>query len=77
MFAGGTTEPAAVTESDLYIISILKPHLLALGLRFVGIDIIGDKLIEVNITSPTCLQEMSRFNKEDLAVKVIKEIMNV
>ncbi|MBT5855810.1 glutathione synthase [bacterium] len=77
MFAGGTTEPAVVTESDLYIISILKPHLLALGLRFVGIDIIGDKLIEVNITSPTCLQEMSRFNKEDLAVKVIKEIMNV
>jgi len=51
-----------ITAKDREIITQLKPHLLALGLRFVGIDVIGDYLIEVNVTSPTCLQELNALD---------------
>ncbi len=71
LFAGGITKPAEVTSSDQEIIDHLAPHLKKLGLFFVGIDILGDKLIEVNVTSPTCLQEMSRYLGKDLAKEVV------
>ncbi len=70
-FAGGKPMPTAITAQDQKIIKALKPHLQALGLYFVGIDIIGDYLIEVNVTSPTCLQEMNRLYKVRLENKVI------
>ncbi len=60
--AGGTAHPAQITARDQEIIHKIQPHLLRLGLRFVGIDILGDCLTEVNVTSPTCLQEINRFN---------------
>jgi len=70
-FAGGKPEPATITAQDKKIISILKPHLQRLGLYFVGIDILGDYLIEVNVTSPTCLQEINRLHNIKLEEKVI------
>lgn len=73
-FAGGEAKPAEVTERDQEIISILKPHLLELGLHFVGIDVIGDYLIEVNVTSPTCLQEMNRLYDVALEEQVIRYV---
>ncbi len=71
-FAGGHPEKAVITARDKKIISVLKPHLQKLGLYFVGIDIIGDYLIEVNVTSPTCLQEMNRLYNQRLEEKVIE-----
>ncbi len=71
LFAGGKAEPADVTASDARIIETIRPHLLELGLHFVGIDVIGEKLIEVNVTSPTCLQEMNRFSSQHLEDRVI------
>jgi len=70
-FAGGKPMPAAITARDEEIVRILKPHLQALGLFFVGIDILGEYLIEVNVTSPTCLQEMNRLYNVKLQEKVI------
>lgn len=70
-FAGGHPQKAAINARDKKIISVLKPHLKKLGLYFVGIDIIGDYLIEVNVTSPTCLQEMDRLYNQNLEEKVI------
>jgi glutathione synthase len=72
LFAGGRAEPASVTAQDRKIIDVLKPHLQRLGLYFVGIDVIGLYLIEVNVTSPTCLQEMSRFANQPLEDQVIR-----
>ncbi|MEW5894652.1 MAG: glutathione synthase [Candidatus Omnitrophota bacterium] len=60
IFAGGQCFPASVTGNDWKIIQWLRPGLIELGLFFVGIDIIGDYLIEINVTSPTCLQEINR-----------------
>ena len=71
LFAGGKAYPADITKRDRDIIKILKPHLRSLGLFFVGIDIIGDYLIEVNVTSPTCLQEMNQLYGLQLEKKVI------
>jgi glutathione synthase len=70
-YAGGKPMPASINARDKKIIALLKPHLKKLGLHFVGIDILGDYLIEVNVTSPTCLQEMNRLYDLKLEEKVI------
>jgi glutathione synthase len=70
-FSGGKPLPAKITPRDLLIIDTLKPELERLGLFFVGIDILGDYLIEVNVTSPTCLQEMNRFANQHLEDQVM------
>ncbi len=71
IFAGGSCQPAQMTARDKQIMATLKPHLLELGLYFVGIDMLGDYLIEVNVTSPTCLQEMNKLYHQHLERKVI------
>lgn len=71
-FAGGKPHPAEITDRDREIIEEIKPQLQRLGLYFVGIDIIGDYLIEVNVTSPTCLQEMNRLYHKQLEDDVIE-----
>jgi len=69
--AGGKALPTVITPTERRICERLKPHLQELGIFFAGIDIIGEKLIEVNVTSPTCLREMQSFTTENLAAKVI------
>ncbi len=71
-FSGGKPLATQVTARDREIIGVLKPELAKLGLYFVGIDIIGDYLIEVNVTSPTCLQEMNRLYDKQLEDDVIR-----
>ena len=71
-FAGGHAEKATITDREQEIIATLKPHLQQLGLYFVGIDILGDYLVEVNVTSPTGIQEASHFAGEPLEDKVIE-----
>ena len=71
-FSGGKPLSIDITKRDQEIIDHLRPELKRLGLHFVGIDIIGDYLIEVNITSPTCLQEMNKLYHCHLEDSVIK-----
>ena len=71
-FAGGTACPVELGARDHVIIDALRPHLLSLGLHFVGIDVIGEFLIEVNVTSPTCLQEMNQLYGLQLEDRVIE-----
>jgi len=56
--AGGRGEPRPLTESDWDIARRVGPTLKAKGLIFVGLDIIGDRLTEINVTSPTCIREI-------------------
>ena len=74
MDAGGTANPSTLTERDHEIVAALKPSLVEEGVFFAGIDIIGDMLIEVNVTSPTGLQEMSRFDGEDYHHRIIEAL---
>lgn len=56
--AGGRGEARPLSESDWAIARAVGPALKAKGLIFVGLDIIGDKLTEINVTSPTCIREI-------------------
>jgi glutathione synthase len=56
--AGGRGEARPLTESDWAIARAVGPRLKAKGLIFVGLDIIGDRLTEINVTSPTCIREI-------------------
>lgn len=69
--AGGEAVATNITSRDRLIADTLKSELLRLGLYFVGIDIIGDHLIEVNVTSPTGIREMDRLYGVSLEDKVI------
>jgi glutathione synthase len=68
---GGRVEPCDVTAEELLMIGSLAPRLKHDGLVFVGLDVIGGRLTEVNVTSPTGIQELSRHRNEDVAAKVI------
>ncbi|MCQ8878134.1 glutathione synthase [Pseudoalteromonas shioyasakiensis] len=56
--AGGRGEARPISDSDLKIAQAVAPTLKAKGLIFVGLDIIGDKLTEINVTAPTCVKEI-------------------
>ncbi|MFB6435088.1 MAG: glutathione synthase [Candidatus Malihini olakiniferum] len=56
--AGGRGEARLLTERDWEIASAVAPTLKQKGLIFVGLDLIGDRLIEINVTSPTCVREI-------------------
>jgi glutathione synthase len=68
---GGGVEPTSVTREELAVIEAMASKLRADGLHFVGIDMIGGKLTEVNVTSPTGIQELSRHVGRDVAADVI------
>lgn len=67
MHVGGRPEPVGMTSRDLEICEALGPELKQRGLIFVGIDVIGDVLTEINVTSPTGIREVKRFGGADIA----------
>jgi glutathione synthase len=67
MHAGGRPEAIDLTDRDREICATLSPHLKQLGLIFVGIDVIGDMLTEINVTSPTGIREVQKFGGADIA----------
>ncbi len=62
LHVGGRAEKAELTPRDLEICAAIGPTLAERGLVFVGIDVIGRYLTEINVTSPTGIQEINRFN---------------
>lgn len=58
--AGGRGEGVPLSERDRWIAAQVAPELRRRGLRFVGLDVIGDYLTEINVTSPTCARELDR-----------------
>jgi glutathione synthase len=56
--AGGRGEGRPLSERDLWIAGRVGPEMKRLGMLFVGLDVIGDWLTEVNVTSPTCAREL-------------------
>jgi glutathione synthase len=70
MHVGGRPEKVELTARDKEICERIGPTLKEQGLIFVGIDVIGDYLTEINVTSPTGLQEIQRFDGTDLAAAI-------
>ena len=67
LHVGGRAEPVAMNARDLAICATIGPELKNRGLIFAGIDVIGDYLTEINVTSPTGIQELRRFGGPDAA----------
>ena len=62
LHVGGTALQSTLTPREEEICAAIGPTLKERGLIFVGIDVIGDYMTEINVTSPTCLQEINRFD---------------
>jgi len=71
--AGARGAGIDLSDRDLWICAQVGPALRAQGLLFVGLDIIGDYLTEINVTSPTCIRELDKLYNADIA----GQLMNV
>jgi glutathione synthase len=71
MAAGGRADKTEITDRERQICTQLAPQLQRDGLIFVGIDIIGGYLTEVNVTSPTGIREIDRLSGTDLGAQVV------
>ena len=67
MHTGGESEPAEVTDKMLRMVEIVRPKLVSDGMFLVGLDIVEDKLIEINVFSPGGLGSSSQFAGVDFA----------
>ncbi|MGL4827175.1 MAG: glutathione synthase [Vibrionaceae bacterium] len=72
--AGGRGEARPLSETDWQIARAVAPTLKAKGLIFVGLDVIGDKLTEINVTSPTCIKEIEAAYPIDITGKLFDAI---
>ena len=72
--AGGTAKGQSLTERDRWICQQVGPTLKEKGLIFVGIDVIGDYLTEINVTSPTCIRELDAQFGLDIATDLMNAI---
>lgn len=74
MHVGGKPEKVALTDRDREICAAIGPLLREKGQIFVGIDVIGDWLTEINVTSPTGIQELERFDGINITAKIWEAI---
>lgn len=77
--AGGTGVAQPLTARDREIAEALGPALQDKGLMLVGLDVIGDYLTEINVTSPTCMQEIADqtgFNSADMMIDALEKLSN-
>mgnify|MGYP000161767740 FL=1 len=74
MHVGGRPEKVALTDRDREICAAIGPLLREKGQVFVGIDVIGNWLTEINVTSPTGIQELERFDGTNIAAKIWEAI---
>lgn len=72
--AGGRGEARPLTERDRWIAAQVGPTLREKGLLFVGLDVIGDYLTEINVTSPTCIREIDAAYNTDIGGKLMDAI---
>ena len=69
---GGRVVPTTLTDGEERLVSVVGPRLREVGLHFVGLDLIGEKLIEINVTSPTGIQELGRLAGSHPELSVIE-----
>jgi glutathione synthase len=70
--AGATTRGQPLSERDQWLCDQVGPELRARGLIFVGIDVIGDYITEINVTSPTCIRELDRDFEINISAKLFE-----
>jgi glutathione synthase len=74
MSAGGKAAKAKVTDDMLHMVDVVRPKLVADGMFLVGLDIVGDKLMEINVFSPGGLGSAQSLVEVDFAPIIIEEL---
>ena len=74
LHVGGEAKKTVISNKEMEICEIIGPELIQRGLLLVGIDIIGNKLTEINVTSPTGFREIQKFSNINLAKKLIESL---
>jgi glutathione synthase len=74
--AGGTGRPQPLAPSDIALAEKIAPVLVEKGILFCGLDVIGDKVTEINITSPTCVREIEAVYNSGVLSKLFNAIEN-
>ena len=74
--AGGRGEGRPLTDRDRWIAEQVGPELVRRGLNFVGIDVIGNYLTEINVTCPTCIRELDAQFGLDIAGDLVDSLAN-
>jgi glutathione synthase len=72
--AGGTGHGVPLDERDRWIVEQLAPRLVAAGIWFAGLDVIGEFLTEINVTSPTCIRELDRIYGINISAQLMDRI---
>jgi len=72
--AGGTAQGVALSDRDRWIVAQVAPRLREMGILFAGLDVIGDHLTEINVTSPTCIRELDALYDLDIAGELMDAI---
>jgi glutathione synthase len=72
--AGATARSRALTDRDRWLCSVIGPRLKAAGMLFVGLDVIGDYVTEINVTSPTGIRELNKKHGVDIGGSLIEAI---
>jgi glutathione synthase len=72
--AGGKAEAVEIGKTELEVAEMIRPKLIADGMFLVGIDIVGNKILEVNVFSPGNLGSCSRLAGVDFAVPIIESL---
>ncbi len=72
--AGGSGVGIPLTERDYWLCEQVAPRLKQMGLLFVGMDVIGDYITEINVTSPTCIRELDKLYDLNISALLMDEI---
>jgi len=72
--AGGTARGVALSERDRWIAKQVAPRLREAGILFAGLDVIGDWLTEINVTSPTCIRELDNLYDLNISAQLMDRI---
>jgi len=72
--AGGRGVAQPISDSDRHIASVVGPELMKRNIMFAGLDVIGDKLTEINVTSPTCIKEINDAYNTNIALDLMRAI---
>jgi glutathione synthase len=72
--AGGRGEARPLSARDLEIAQLIGPELRKRGLLFVGLDVIGEHLTEINVTSPTCIREIDNAYDTKIGARLMQVI---
>lgn len=75
--AGGNSKGVGLSETDRWICDQVRPLLKEHGIYFAGLDVIGDRLTEINVTSPTCIRELDRIYDLDIAGQLLDRLSDM